>query len=276
MKTDTPNPLEHLDFKTPSMPLHEERLRLALVTSTPTKQSFFSTMKTLKMLSSAVTICAVIAIAGYTVFNEKYAPHAQARELATQSLQQARLLTPAEVASFNKQFGGTPEQALADAQTAPDLKIISESQFQSVFSNPGSGAISMSMQASAVSASGQEVEAPTTAALGAPDSGQTMVISGSATVASDAAGSESGVGNTGPVMIAPTPGNALELNTNGGMMSEQTGQLSSGTNGPITPVTQSVEHLKYLEYTDVNGNTVVIGLNAENKPIMKAMKSASK
>ncbi len=274
------NPLEQLQVDVPDTPLHAQRLRRALLSKQPT-HSLITRMaqfpKALKIASSIATITAVVVVAGYTIFNEKYAPHAQARELATQSIQAARQLSPAEIASFDKRFGGTPEQALVEAQSAADLKIISQEEFQNAFSKSDGGSISMSV--------GAPGDGPSTMSSGTPPEGGSIMVTGSATAISGdvTSGPVSTTGQSGALTLSAgtitpidvtgtTPQGAVQLSTGGGVNISQ----STTNSGPtiLTPVQPLA--LKYLQYTNSNGDTVIIGMNDENKPVMKAVISSKK
>lgn len=144
MKTnDVPKFLEDLDLPNIGMPVHQRRLRHALLVYGQNQQTirtpFWVTFKNLigrDIKSRRVTLIgsgaavAIVAVLGLSLLSSQNTPYARAEGLVNRSIKTMELAPPETRARFTKDFGRDPLELLEKAKQAKDLATLTRVELE--------------------------------------------------------------------------------------------------------------------------------------------------
>lgn len=144
MKTnDLPKFLEDFNLLNIEMPVHQRRLRQALLVYGQNQQTihtpFWATFKNLigrdiksrrvTLISSGATV-AIVAVLGLGLLSSQDTPYARAEGLVNRSIKTMELVPPEARARFTKDFGRDPLDLLEEAKQAKDLETLTRVEFE--------------------------------------------------------------------------------------------------------------------------------------------------
>lgn len=144
MKTnDLPKFLEDFNLLNIEMPVHQRRLRQALLVYGQNQQTihtpFWATFKNLigrdiksrrvTLIGSGATV-AIVAVLGLGLLSSQDTPYARAEGLVNRSIKTMELVPPEARARFTKDFGRDPLDLLEEAKQAKDLETLTRVEFE--------------------------------------------------------------------------------------------------------------------------------------------------
>lgn len=145
MKTnDLPKFFENFNLSNVEMPVHQRRLRQALLVHGQNQQtihtSFWTTFKNLigrefksrrfTLIGSGATV-AIVAVLGLTSLSSHDTPYARAEGLVNRSIETMQSVPPEARARFTKDFGRDPLDFLEEAKQAKDLATLTQVELES-------------------------------------------------------------------------------------------------------------------------------------------------
>lgn len=232
----------------PGLPAHSRVLRRALLARHGEKAvrprlSFFLLQPMKRFVPFAALSIAVLIVAVTSVIPQTSltpTPVANAQELLNRAVTKASVMPTDMRAEIEKRMKSDMAETLKEAKAAPDLRILTPDEFE------------------------QEMHTQMQA-----DQANSMPIEGSAQGFGIAVSGESGVLSTSPTEV-----HLIKMDE------DQIPQVSStatfeaavaGTKFTIAPV-EIKEPVKYLAYTNPAGQSVILGLDEDDVPVMKIMR----
>lgn len=158
MKTnDLPKFLEDFNLLNIEMPVHQRRLRQALLVYGQNQQTihtpFWATFKNLigrdiksrrvTLIGSGATV-AIVAVLGLVLLSSQDTPYARAEGLVNRSIKTMELVPPDARARFTKDFGRDPLDLLEEAKQAKDLATLTQVEYEAELKKHGVGDFSIS------------------------------------------------------------------------------------------------------------------------------------
>ena len=248
------------------------------------------------LVVSRLTITAFIVAFLFVVAQLNDANKQLAQDKTIRGLHSISEMHPEQMMNLNSQFSGDPTAALKEASLAPDLKTITESEYQDLLKNavqvittnaPEQLANGATVTSSSFRAGGSSTidaaavtsdQGPVLSGVVAADS-NTVVSSGTAVmVRAGPDGSVTTSYNSTPPSTVPegavtvsTDGtttqyaNAVAINADAATTGMAPIMVSGRTSVSVTKASS------YVSYTNMHGDTVVIGFDSHNNPVLKSV-----
>lgn len=249
------------------------------------------------LVVSRLTITAFIVAFLFVVAQLNDANKQLAQNITTRGLHSLSAMRSDDMMALNSQFSGDPSLVLKEASLAPDLKTITESEYQDLLKN---AVLVVTTNSPEILPNGATVTSGSFKAMGGggmmgstystsegsvvsdvvPADAQGVVSSGSAVMVT--AGSDGSI-TTSYNSMPPVgvPEGAVMVSTDGSTV--QSGSIVAvsrdGSMSGMMPIDAKVisssaslaKATSYVSYTNVHGETVVIGFDAHNLPLFKSV-----
>lgn len=249
------------------------------------------------LVISRLTITAFLVAFMFVVAQLSDANKQLAQDKTLRGLHSLSAMQPDQMMDLNSHFSGDPTSVLKEASLAPDLKTISESEYQDLLKNAiqvittnatqrlSNGATVSSSSFSTESSGPIDSTSVTTSSQGpvmssaVTSDGKTITPSGAAVMIT--AGNDGGVTtsyNSSPPSTVPE--GVVTVSTDG-LAAQYTDAVAVNSDAMATDMAPimvsgrtSVSLTKassYVSYTNVHGDTVVIGFDTHNIPVFKSV-----
>lgn len=256
------------DADIPPTSRHQAELRRAVLRAQPRQQSYISRhsrtlanianlygglpMKKIGLVAGGSMAAVALTAAVFTAALST-SPHAHAQDLTEKSNRTVQRLSAAELSELTGRFSGDPQAALKEANEAKDLKTITRADYDKLVRTAKS--VSTSSERKQLPGGGYEVSGSVS---GTSEAGSMSTGTAPANIPDSPTGINGGSSDSSaPVPTSSDPGvaaaqaRAREARTN---LEDNTAKASS-----------------FVSYTNADGQTVVIGFDANAMPVFKSV-----
>ena len=267
--------IEDFNIEGPHTPKHHAELKRAVLMAQPTQQSTIArlkdtllinkgnTMKRKKLLASTgFALFAVFAVSAIVLTQVTHAPRAMAASLANKGIASLKQFDASDLEQLRSQFSGDPEAALVEAKNAKDLTTITKDQYSQLLKDART--VVTTNKTEQLPGGGSATSG--TIASTTPQGQTSTVEMGSVSVGASAVPAE----GTPPAGTEVIVGQPASTTASGSSIISSSAAVDPGALKPISNV-DTMTAAKYITYTNTDGNTVVIGFDANDSPLFKSV-----
>jgi len=287
-------------------PLHQTELRAAIlsqgfperslaksIVAAPRRTIEYATEHKARTFGISSVLLSILLVVALTTYSLDFSPHAYAEQTIDQGIGSIQSFSPETLASVKAHIGGDPLKALETAEAAKDVHVITEAQYQAELAAHTSGMVAVLGYGSPGTTSAESVSISNIPASGTESSGNaSFSSSGQTTVTAGPDGATLVTTSTsdGPVPTPPAGSSGYVAYTSGGghgmdtsgpvLVTAGSGTIANGAAVTALPSSATPPNLaptmiatpsKFLQYTNSEGQTVILALDAHGVPISETM-----